>query len=80
MFVTFLSEEGDTWDLFKVALGEFPTEEEIAKLDGFVVTGSCNDAHGDDLWICELMNLLKKIVLMEKKILGICFGHQVNQN
>lgn len=77
VFVRMLAEEGETWDFFRVAHGEFPTDDEIGEFDGFVITGSCNDAHGNDLWICKLLNLLKKIDSMKKKVLGICFGHQV---
>ncbi|KAK9162899.1 hypothetical protein Syun_003801 [Stephania yunnanensis] len=46
-------EEGEVRDLYRVCSGEFP--EDIEKYDGFVISGSCNDAHGDDVWICELL-------------------------
>ena len=77
VFVRMLAEEGETWDVYRVASGEFPEDDEIELFDGFVITGSCNDAHGNDVWICKLLNLLKKLDSMNKKILGICFGHQV---
>ncbi|KAK6945834.1 Glutamine amidotransferase [Dillenia turbinata] len=77
VFVGMLAEEGETWDVFKVALGEFPEDEEIEEFDGFVITGSCADAHGNDMWILKLLNLLKKLVSLKKKVLGICFGHQI---
>ncbi|KAG7977389.1 hypothetical protein I3843_05G029100 [Carya illinoinensis] len=77
VFVGMLAEEGETWDVYRVACGEFPEDEEIALFDGFVITGSCNDAHGNDVWICKLLNLLKKLDSMKKKVLGICFGHQI---
>ncbi|GLT98013.1 hypothetical protein SLE2022_155470 [Rubroshorea leprosula] len=77
VFVKMLGEEGEAWDVFRVASGEFPDDNEIGLYDGFVITGSCNDAHGNDVWICKLMELLKKLDSMEKKVLGICFGHQV---
>lgn len=77
VFVRMLAEEGETWDFFRVADGDFPTDDEVGEFDGFVITGSCNDAHGNDLWICKLLNLLKKIDSRKKKILGICFGHQI---
>ncbi|XP_009767796.1 gamma-glutamyl peptidase 5 [Nicotiana tabacum] len=77
VFVRMLAEEGETWDVFRVANGEFPADDEIGEYNGFVITGSCNDAHGNDLWICKLLNLLKKIDSMKKKVLGICFGHQI---
>lgn len=78
VFVRMLGEEGETWDVYKVACGEFPDDDdEIKSFDGFVITGSCSDAHGNDVWIRKLLNLLNKLVSMKKKILGICFGHQV---
>ena len=52
-----------------VASGEFPEDDEIELFDGFVITGSCNDAHENDVWICKLLNLLKKLDSMNKKIL-----------
>ncbi|KAH7836142.1 hypothetical protein Vadar_033119 [Vaccinium darrowii] len=77
VFVGMLAEEGETWDLYRVVAGEFPGDGEIAGYDGFVITGSCSDAHGNDVWICKLLNFLKKLDSMKKKVLGICFGHQV---
>ncbi|KAK9109070.1 hypothetical protein Sjap_017130 [Stephania japonica] len=77
VFVGFLRDEGEIWDVYRVANGEFPEEEDLDLYDGFVITGSSCDAHGDDLWVCELVNLLKKLDSMKKKVLGICFGHQV---
>lgn len=77
VFVRMLAEEGETWDMYRVAAGQFPEDDEIGEYDGFVITGSCNDAHGNDIWICKLLNLLKKLDSMKKKVLGICFGHQV---
>ena len=78
VFVRMLAEEGEIWNVYRVASGEFPKDDEIGLFDGFVITGSCNDAHGNDVWICKLLNLLKKLDSMKKTILGICFGHQVN--
>ncbi|XP_027158147.1 gamma-glutamyl peptidase 5-like [Coffea eugenioides] len=75
-FVRMLGEEGETWKVFRVANGEFPDDEEIKEFDGFVITGSFSDAHGTDVWICRLLNLLKQLDSMKKKVLGICFGHQ----
>ncbi|KAG7976499.1 hypothetical protein I3843_06G151700 [Carya illinoinensis] len=77
VFVGMLAEKGETWKMYRVACGEFPDDEEIGLFDGFVITGSCNDAHGNDVWICKLLNLLKKLDSMKKKVLGICFGHQI---
>ncbi|RWR84010.1 gamma-glutamyl peptidase 5-like protein [Cinnamomum micranthum f. kanehirae] len=57
--------------------GDFPEDEELEEYQGFVITGSCNDAHGSDPWVCKLVTLVKKLDSMHKKLLGFCFGHQV---
>ncbi|XP_042495587.1 gamma-glutamyl peptidase 5-like [Macadamia integrifolia] len=69
--------DGEIWDFYRVLSGDFPREEVLDCYDGFVVSGSCSDAHGNDIWILKLVNLLKKLDFMKKRILGICFGHQI---
>ncbi|XP_021776245.1 gamma-glutamyl peptidase 5-like [Chenopodium quinoa] len=77
VFVRTLGEEGESWDVYRVAENEFPKEEELGMYDGFVITGSCSDAHSNDVWICKLVNLLRNLDSLKKKVLGICFGHQI---
>lgn len=77
LFANMLSEPDETWDLFKVVEDQFPAMEDLCKYHGFVVTGSCYDAHGNDPWILKLCHLLQTLNTMRIKILGICFGHQV---
>lgn len=77
VFVRLLSDDGEKWDVYRVSRGQFPAENEIGEYDGFVITGSCNDAHGNDRWICELLDLIRKLDSMKKKLLGICFGCQI---
>ncbi|KAL0454342.1 UNVERIFIED_CONTAM: Gamma-glutamyl peptidase 5 [Sesamum latifolium] len=79
VYVRMLKEEGETWEEFKVARGELPADDEIAEYDGFVITGSCSDADSNEVWICKLVVLLRRLDAMKKKILGICFGHQVTE-
>ncbi|XP_030509932.2 gamma-glutamyl peptidase 3 [Cannabis sativa] len=77
VFMAAFGEEGERWDLFRVVEGEFPELEELAKYDGFVVSGSPYDAYGNQPWIIKLCSLLHTLDSMGKKVLGICFGHQV---
>ncbi|XP_027347711.1 gamma-glutamyl peptidase 5-like [Abrus precatorius] len=77
VFVRMLAEEGETWDMYKVTCGQFPDDDDLGLYDGFVITGSCSDAYGSDTWVRDLLNLIKKLDSMKKKILGICFGHQI---
>ncbi|EPS64939.1 hypothetical protein M569_09842, partial [Genlisea aurea] len=77
VFMTAMGEDGDTWDLFRVVDGEFPEDDQLHDYDGFVVSGSTYDAFGREGWILRLCLLLQKLVAMKKRVLGVCFGHQV---
>ncbi|XP_022852719.1 gamma-glutamyl peptidase 5-like isoform X1 [Olea europaea var. sylvestris] len=77
VFVEALAGEGEKWDLFRVVDGEFPHMDDLHNYEGFAISGSPHDANGDEYWILELCYLLKTLFTMQKKVLGICFGHQV---
>ncbi|KAF6156404.1 hypothetical protein GIB67_031525 [Kingdonia uniflora] len=77
VFVDTFGEEGETWDLFRVVEGKFPDMDELSMYVGFIISGSPFDAFGNESWILDLCSLLKKLDFMKKKVLGICFGHQV---
>lgn len=72
-----LSDVGETWDTFHVVDGEFPSDDDLYKYEGFVVTGSFEDAHGSRPWVLKLCEVVRKAYKMKRKLLGICFGHQV---
>ncbi|GAB4838155.1 hypothetical protein Ancab_027684 [Ancistrocladus abbreviatus] len=77
VFVAAFGEPGETWDLYRVVEGEFPDLDELHNYDGFIVSGSPYDAYGNDYWILKLCLILQILDAMPKKVLGICFGHQV---
>ncbi|KAJ4958614.1 hypothetical protein NE237_025725 [Protea cynaroides] len=77
VFLKAFAEEGEQWDLFRVVDGEFPEIDDLHKYHGFVISGSPSDAYGNEIWILKLCFLLQTLDAMEKKVLGICFGHQV---
>ncbi|XP_008789892.2 gamma-glutamyl peptidase 3-like [Phoenix dactylifera] len=77
VFVEAFGDEGETWDLYRAIEGEFPDMEELDSYDGFVISGSPHDAYGNDLWILRLCFLIQTLDSMQKRVLGICFGHQV---
>uniref|UniRef100_A0A0E0M1E0 Glutamine amidotransferase domain-containing protein n=1 Tax=Oryza punctata TaxID=4537 RepID=A0A0E0M1E0_ORYPU len=68
---------GEEWDMFRTVDGELPGADELDWYDGFVISGSPHDAYADDLWILRLCLLVRDLVAMRKRLLGICFGHQV---
>ncbi|KAJ8447465.1 hypothetical protein Cgig2_019459 [Carnegiea gigantea] len=65
VFVRMLAEEGEIWDVYRVAGNEFPDDGEIDGYDGFVITGSCNDAHASssklfpNLKISSMLNIIE---------------------
>ncbi|RWW33216.1 hypothetical protein GW17_00002077 [Ensete ventricosum] len=77
VFVSLLGEEGETWHVYRASCGELPPAEDVDSYDGFVISGSCSDAHGDDQWIRDLLSLLEALVSKKKQLLGVCFGHQL---
>lgn len=77
VFVDAFGGEGESWDCFRVIDGEFPAAEDLGRYDGFVVSGSPHDAYSDDLWILRLCLLIQTLHAMKKRLLGICFGHQI---
>ena len=63
-----------TWD---VEEGVHPTQDDIDSVDGFIITGSKSSAYDDKQWIRDLEGLIQKLHAERKKMVGICFGHQV---
>lgn len=70
--------EEEAWDMFRAVDGELPAAEALAGYDGFVISGSPHDAYADELWILRLCLLVRDLVAARKRVLGICFGHQVS--
>ena len=62
------------WD---VEEGVRPTPAEIDAVDGFIITGSKSSAYDDKEWIRDLERLVQELHARRKKMVGICFGHQV---
>ena len=60
--------------------GQVPAASEIPDTTrAILITGSMYDAHGDDAWIMQLLDLLKELWNDRPDILfsGVCFGHQI---
>lgn len=61
-----------TWD---VEAGEFP--ERTDEVDGFLITGSKSSVYDDKAWIRQLEALVRRLHEERRKVIGICFGHQL---
>jgi len=55
--------------------GDYPTH--IDAHDGYIITGSKLGVYDDLPWIEELMGFIRLLHAKKKKLMGICFGHQV---
>ena len=60
---------------YNVEHGEYP--EELDECDGYVITGSKKSVYDNEPWIHVLSTFVKKLHQHRKKIVGICFGHQL---
>ena len=78
LFEALASVEGDSpiqYKDYNVIEGEYP--EDIDECDAYLITGSKHDSFSDDPWIVTLRDYIRTLHQKQKKMVGICFGHQV---
>ena len=61
--------------VYDVEVGEYPID--IDEVDAYLITGSKSSVYEDQRWITELMAFIRALNARQKKLLGICFGHQL---
>jgi GMP synthase-like glutamine amidotransferase len=60
---------------FKVAQNQWP--QSINECEVWIITGSPKGAYDPDPWIAELKKFIVNLNEHQKKLIGICFGHQM---
>ena len=55
----------------------FQYPDDIDECDAYVMTGSKKSVYDDEPWIHTLVKYVVKLHAAEKKLVGICFGHQL---
>jgi GMP synthase-like glutamine amidotransferase len=77
MFETILGQANPDVDFrhYNVEFGVYP--QEIDECDGYVITGSKKSVYDDEAWIHVLMDFVRRLHEEKKKVVGICFGHQL---
>ena len=60
---------------FDVAAGHFP--DSVEACDAYLITGSPKGVYDDFDWIIDLGNFIRDAFKVGKKLVGICFGHQI---
>ena len=66
------------YHFYHVAEGEFPPSPE--ECDAFLVTGSPQGVYDQDEWIALLGDFIRRAYAANRKLVGICFGHQMIAN
>lgn len=64
--------EGFEVDVFDVPAGELPSDP--SAYDGYMITGSPAGVYEDLPWIAPLLEFIRSV--QERKMVGVCFGHQ----
>jgi GMP synthase-like glutamine amidotransferase len=77
MFARLLGERDSTLEftVYDVRHGEYP--EDIDAMDAYLITGSRHSVYDDLPWIEPLMAFVRELDQRKKKLVGICFGHQL---
>ncbi len=60
---------------YEIMSGEYPGD--IDEVDGYVITGSKLSVYDDVEWIRQLGHFIQRLHRAKKKLVGICFGHQM---
>ena len=67
-------EPGPGVSAYDAQLMSFPEPEAC---DAYVITGSRRSVYDDEPWIDPLVEFVKAALAAERRIVGICFGHQL---
>jgi GMP synthase-like glutamine amidotransferase len=57
-----------------VRQGEYPSHRSC---DAYLITGSRHSVYDELPWIAELVGFLREALAQGRKVIGICFGHQL---
>lgn len=77
MFTALLGREDPALEfaVYDVEEGEYP--DDIDEVDAYLITGSKSSVYEEKDWIYRLMDFVRELDARKKKIVGICFGHQI---
>jgi GMP synthase-like glutamine amidotransferase len=61
--------------VYDVEQGEYPAT--VDEVDAYLITGSKSSVYEDKPWITSLKEFVRELHRRRKKLVGICFGHQL---
>jgi GMP synthase-like glutamine amidotransferase len=60
---------------YEVQFNNYPLD--IDECDAYLITGSKASSYNSEQWIYDLKKFIQKLDKNKKKLIGICFGHQI---
>jgi GMP synthase-like glutamine amidotransferase len=77
LFIRLFEGVGADWtmEVFNTQLGRYPAS--FDEFDAVLLTGSRADAFSDAPWAAELRRRVTALLEARKKMVGVCFGHQL---
>jgi GMP synthase-like glutamine amidotransferase len=77
MFERLLRQAGaeGTFDIFNTVKGEYPVS--FDPYDAVLLTGSKADSFSQEPWVLALKDKVQALLNSKKKLIGVCFGHQL---
>ena len=77
MFIALLGEEDPDLEfvVYDAEQGQLP--QDVDEVDAYLITGSKSSVYDDKPWIGPLMEFVRELDRRGKKLVGICFGHQL---
>ncbi|HIP39502.1 MAG TPA: GMP synthase [Desulfocapsa sulfexigens] len=64
-----------SFDTYDCRQCQFP--DDINKYDFYLTTGSRSSVYEDQEWIHQMISFVQQLDKQKKKLIGICFGHQL---
>lgn len=64
-----------SFEVFDCRKQEYPSD--LGKYDFFITTGSRASVYENEPWILDLIAFVRELDKNRKKLIGICFGHQL---
>lgn len=77
LFTQLFHRVGARWEttIFHTQLGQYPGS--FDDFDAVLLTGSRADSFSDAPWVVELRKQVTQLLAEQKKMVGVCFGHQL---
>ena len=77
MFIRLFRSVGVDWtmEVFNTQHGQYP--DSFDDYDAVLLTGSRADSFSDEPWVVELRKRVTELLRQNKKMVGVCFGHQL---